>query len=514
MKICLVNLYTKHLRKDPPLGLGYLASSLIKKGFKNVSILDSNYKAQEFIDVKDEIISEQYDTIGFSINRVNLSQSIKLALEVKKKLKNTKIIFGGHIATFLSKKLIKKFSVIDFILKGEAELSLPKLLKNFNKPKNFKKIEGLTYREGKEIKQNPQKIIKDIDKLPFPARNLLPSPQKYHKKQAYATILASRGCPYNCTYCSIQNFYKEKKYRPRDPKKIMQEIEEIVESYEVDKIVFFDDNFLVNKNNLLYIAKEIKKKKLNLSIGFDTRADQIIKNKEIIKKLIKEKIKFLRISVGIESGSQSQLDRYKKGTSVKINEKAIKFLKANNIPFSLFFIFFDPDLNMREVRENTNFLKKMGYFEFNHVSHNLTVNYGTEVFKKLSKEHRINNFLQPIYKLADEKVEKIFAAIQEFEKLNRKIERLKKFIKNKKYQKKKTEIKAQLFLNILNRIFQQFFEELIKNENLNNLKLSKSYSFFPSKGIAFRKLIDLNLEKFEKAVEKVNKNIKIDLNTK
>ena len=157
----------------PPLGLAYIASVLEKKDHK-VSIIDSPVFGFGIEDIKKIIKRNQPDVVGIYVLTPEFPTVIRTAKAIKDINKNIIIILGGpHLSQFPRESI--SFPFIDYAIQGEAEYSLIKFLEYLEKKKGIKKIEGLVWKNKKIIKINKQfPVIKELDKLPWPARHLLP----------------------------------------------------------------------------------------------------------------------------------------------------------------------------------------------------------------------------------------------------------------------------------------------------------------------------------------------------
>ncbi|MGB9748601.1 MAG: B12-binding domain-containing radical SAM protein [Candidatus Woesearchaeota archaeon] len=278
----------------------------------------------------------------------------KAAFEILKQTKefNKKIItiLGGYFPTFLYEKILKNFhSIIDFICVGEGEEFLQTFLEEIKKDKpEYKKIPGMAYYKNEKVFLNNPKFVKNLDKLPFPARFLL--------RKKVPIIISSRGCFHDCRFCAIKNFYK-RTIRFRSLENFIEELK-VMEDKKYNEISIVDDNFVISGNRLKELKELLCKKKLKLHLNIMLRADQIrsIKFCKDLNLLNFRKIKF---------GLQSITPEFHKFMHTELNKKDLnkffnnlKFIEKSEI--HLFYIMNSGNKNERvvDIIKNNEFLIK------------------------------------------------------------------------------------------------------------------------------------------------------------
>ncbi|MBU3925548.1 cobalamin-dependent protein, partial [Patescibacteria group bacterium] len=160
----------------PPLGLAYIAAYLReKKDNVDISILDAEALKMELEDVKKHIINIKPDVVGITSTTPCFYYALKIAELVKEISQDIKVVMGGAHPSALPKETVKNVNV-DYVVKGEGEITFFELIKAIDGLMNFKDISGLFYKEENKIKENlPRQLIENIDQLPYPARDLLPN---------------------------------------------------------------------------------------------------------------------------------------------------------------------------------------------------------------------------------------------------------------------------------------------------------------------------------------------------
>lgn len=386
MKVYLIN-PDYMLYSHPPLGLAYLAS-YINKNYPSaeIKILDQISKKQ----ILKKIKKDKPDIVGITAVSENWVLVKEMAKEIKLELENTKLIIGGvHVTTQPS---CFENSVFDYGVLGEGEIPFTKLLKAINSrnesPKELKKIRGLLFRNNGKIENTGiAEQIQNMDEIPPPNLELLN--MKYYSLPSISggfkrsmIVLTSRGCPYNCKFCSSSCFW-DRKIRFFSAKRVADEIELLYKKYRFDKISIGDDLFSINEKRLEEIIKLLREKDLIGKIEFTCggRANLFTdKMAELLKEL-----GIRSVSFGFESGSDKMLT-WLKGESVDVsmNKKAVELCKKYGImPFG-FFIIGSPYETMEDMKKTYNFIKENCSESF--IIYQTIAYPGTEIWKYAIKE--------------------------------------------------------------------------------------------------------------------------------
>jgi len=285
----------------PPLGLGYLAAVLIRKGYK-VNLIDGQILSKE--EYEKRILEDENEVLGISATIKQMKEAKRVASIVKSRNPNVTIIIGGAGPNSLPPKSILKSGVIDIIVRGEAEETLPLLIDALNSHSPLEKVPNIIYLDnGRIIKTKTTPPPLNLDSIPFPDREILLQ-QRYlsrWKKRTGITslpIMSSRGCPFSCIFCD--KTISGRLVRFRSPKNVVDEMEFLAKKYHpLDDIFFYDDLFTVNRKRVLAICGEIFKRGLKASWSAQGRVDTI--DLEMLKTMRKAGCD--EIYFGIESGS-------------------------------------------------------------------------------------------------------------------------------------------------------------------------------------------------------------------
>ena len=320
--ICLLNAYANDARTTlyPSLGLLYLKAALLKIGL-SCDIIDANVNNLDYREIAKILC--KYSIIGISVNSSSVSYTLNISKYIKSIDSNKCIILGGHYATHMHEELILDYDYFDAVVRGEGDLLFGPMCQDYlNNGKFTVKQEGVSYKNFNEKIVLSEYInhVQSIDSLPFPCREDISLNTQSLEKQLIS-ISSSRGCPYNCIYCSVPKF--RSKWIGRSAPSIANEVYEIYKVNKNIRIIYADDNFYVNPDRALKIVNEIEQIcGQKIEFAFSTRSDQIVKN-GYDNLLYFQKHGCKSIEVGIENGSDSVLQRYKKGTNKKINSLAI-----------------------------------------------------------------------------------------------------------------------------------------------------------------------------------------------
>jgi anaerobic magnesium-protoporphyrin IX monomethyl ester cyclase len=342
----------------PPLGLGYIASCLLARSH-TVKIIDNNilqYDQQEFMGVVREF---QPDFIGFTTYTLNFNNTILFAKAAKAAHPGCKIILGGPHATYLSYETLSN-DAVDMVIAGEGERAFADTLDALERSVALSSIPGLWYKQdGQIIGSSALAAAPGLDGLPFPAYHLMEMDRYYqsiHRKftdRRFATVITSRGCPYQCTFCSHDMFGK--KVRFRSPENVIAELELLTEKFGVGELMFVDDSFTIDKERVLRLCDLINRRNIDIVWTANVRADNV--SPEMFSAMRSAGCR--SILIGAESGTQEMLDAMKKGTTLETLTYAVKLAKRHIGQVVCSFIFGMPGENLDHSKQTLAFAKEL-----------------------------------------------------------------------------------------------------------------------------------------------------------
>lgn len=258
------------------------------------------------VDKKDDILEvvrkSAPDIVGFSCTTAMYSIALEQSRKIKEKFEIS-IIFGGAHPTICPEIIHEKS--IDIICRGEGEYALLELLNNMEKGEDICKIKNLWVKNNNQIhKRDIRELIKNLDELPFPDREIYYGKYPYLKKQSTKVFFLGRGCPYNCSFCVNKTYvilYKGKgKYiRRRSVSKIIEEILDVKKRYGLKAIYFNDDTFTLNKEWIFGFLEEYEKK---VRIPFTCGSRAALLTEDMVQKLKNANCKC--IEMGVETGNE------------------------------------------------------------------------------------------------------------------------------------------------------------------------------------------------------------------
>lgn len=352
---CMPKILEEGLDFLPPLGLMYLAGYLKKHSNYQIKILDCQVEQLDYQKLKLKINQERPNIIGITAMTFTLVDVIKTAQLAKQNNQRIKVVLGGpHVNIYPNETM--RIKEIDFLVLGEGEKIFKNLLDNINQIENLYQIKGIVFRDkDKIINTGEQELIKDLDSIPFPARDLLPY-QKYFSvvspRAPVTTMFTSRGCPFKCLFCDRPHLGKI--FRARSAKNVVDEMTEC-QKMGIQEIFIYDDTFGVNQQRVLDICLEIKKRGLNIAWDVRTRVDTI--DEEVLKAMIEANCQ--RIHYGVEAGTQKILNVLRKEITLEQVKKAFKITKKVGIETVSYFMFGSPTETKEDIFQTIRFMKKL-----------------------------------------------------------------------------------------------------------------------------------------------------------
>lgn len=349
--------------------------------------------------------------VGFSlIFQRMLPDFAELITRLRQARVKAHFTMGGHFPTVEPRALLAAVPGLDSVVRGEGEYTLLDLLRAVDRPESWPEIPGLAYRVDGEIRLNPPRpLIADLDTLPFPLRN--PTRQQ-QRRLGLTTLLASRGCYFNCSFCSIRAFYTGSPgpvRRSRSPANVVREMVELYERHGSRIFIFEDDDFLTRNRVQRRWVQEFVRELRASGIGGDIlfriscRVDDV--EEDLVCAL--REVGLMCVYLGIEAGNSEGLKVYNKHYGVADIHKALAVLLRSGVPYEFGFMILHPYSTLAAVQQDIAFLKeinehKQAVFQFTKV---LPYS-GTPLNARLAAEGRLLGPLEaPDYTYADDRLE-------------------------------------------------------------------------------------------------------------
>jgi anaerobic magnesium-protoporphyrin IX monomethyl ester cyclase len=300
---------TPRVRIEFPVFLAYAASILRESGH-SVAVLDANAEELTLTKIQQRIKSFSPDALIVESIPHTFEGDKRIAELTKQIDKNIYTIYYGWQPSARPIDVLKNDN-IDFAVRGEPEKTLEELTNSLAQGKKISTVKGLSFKENGTIKHNEARpLLKNIDELPLPARDLFPM-EKYFAIPLgqITTVVAARGCPYPCIYCST-HLIDGCTLRARKPTLVAQELEEIVNQFKIRTIFFYADNFtLWGDKKITEFCRELLSRKLHIRWLTNSRIDTLPSDNTL---RFMEKAGCFTIQFGVESGCLKMVETMKK----------------------------------------------------------------------------------------------------------------------------------------------------------------------------------------------------------
>jgi anaerobic magnesium-protoporphyrin IX monomethyl ester cyclase len=318
----------------PPAWAAYLAGALKGAGFDDVQFLDAMTNNLDAATIRAEMARIAPDVVGVT----SITPSIYAAEEVLKiaqdVVPDALRMLGGIHATFMYRQVLTEAPWIDVIVRGEGEEILVALMTAVQEgrwPADRGRIKGLAFREGPEIvATQAAPTVKNLDGID-PDWTILEWDKYIYVPLGVKVAIPNmaRGCPFTCSFCSQWKFWRD--YRVRDPKKVVDEIERLVNDHGVGFFILADEEPTINKKKFVEFCQELIDRGLpdRIKWGINTRVTDIYRDRDLLA--FYRRAGLVHVSLGTEAAAQLKLDQFNKETTVAGNKEAIRLLREADI---------------------------------------------------------------------------------------------------------------------------------------------------------------------------------------
>ncbi|NJD75466.1 MAG: B12-binding domain-containing radical SAM protein [Candidatus Methanoperedens sp.] len=328
------NLYP--LAFEPPLGIASIVAYLKSKGF-DASLLDMQAFLMDERELAEKLLETRPDVIGITAMTTTFPAALRAAKITKNILPRAKVALGGVHPTIEPRTTLES-GFVDFVVRGEGEVVMEQLLTELGKGGNIDQIEGLCYKQNGDIIIKDKSPLVDINLLPMPDYGSFPAREYIKHNQSLRdirciSVLATRGCPYSCSFCAVKQTMGVK-WRAKYPEKVVDELEYLKNEYDLEGFWFKDSILNMNWKWTSKLCEELIKRKLDIVWQCNTRVDLI--REEELKLMVKAGL--TELDLGIETGSPNSLKTLKKNVTIGQTKEAVRLAKKYVKVFGFFMI--------------------------------------------------------------------------------------------------------------------------------------------------------------------------------
>jgi len=373
--------FIRYYNRFFPLGLAYLAAVLRDNGHE-VLIYDADANKEKAHDMDFSALEEKYpeyienvsklshpiwgelrdvlnefkpDLVGISVFTTKVASAFMAAQIAKSSNPDTPVVVGGPHPSVKSEELLKIAPFVDFAVRGEAENSVVQLVQAVERKGGYGDIEGLSFRADGRIRHNPAAgFIRDLDRLPYPARDLLLNKSAYTSEDM-GLMMSGRGCPFECTFCSSAGVWG-RGVRFRSVENVIGEMRQVCSSHGTVQFSFKDDIFTINPKRVLEFCRLLKNEKLHVKWDCNARVNLI--DERLLAEM--KSAGCNGIKVGIESGSDRILkDVMRKNITVAQVKHAAQLIRKAGIHWTGYFMMGLPTETEQEMLATLELMRQI-----------------------------------------------------------------------------------------------------------------------------------------------------------
>ncbi len=394
------------------------AAAVLREQGHQVFYVHCQTEGVSFEDLKKKFKELKPEFLVIMLEHITLSVSQSIAKAGRDE--GMKVVFVGPMATAFGGQLVGVDA--DYIVRREWDYTLNNLITALSNGDELCEVKGISYKNNGELVQTEDaELIEDLDELPMPAYDLVDIPKFWESIFLYrptATVVSSRGCPYECVFCSFPQTIFSRKFRAQSPERVLAEAKYLKENFGVKAIRYDDDTFDIDKNRVVRICELFRKEKLDLQWIIQSRPS--LMTEEIAKEL--KSAGCTLVLFGVESGDDQVLAKINKSTTIEEIRRGVRIAQKagleilNCIMLGFYWdteetlnktIQFAFELNAEFTQFSTpiplpgteyyRLLSELGYISSKQWENADSFHHSNVDFPHLSNEY-INNILKGIYK--------------------------------------------------------------------------------------------------------------------
>jgi anaerobic magnesium-protoporphyrin IX monomethyl ester cyclase len=318
----------------PPAWVAYLSGHLRRDGFQDIHFIDAMTNDLSDEAVVERLVELQPDVVGTTAITPSIYAAERLLELAREHVPQALRVLGGIHATFMYKQVLSEAPWVDVIVRGEGEeifLELMQAVRRGEYLQRREQIRGIAFRDGRELVATPAApTVKDLDAVDPDWTLLEWDKYRYIPLNTRVAIPnMARGCPFTCSFCSQWKFWRD--YRVRDPIKVVDEIERLVEEQQVGFFILADEEPTINRKKFIQFCEELIARGLpeRVKWGINTRVTDILRDEALLP--LYRRAGLVHVSLGTEAAAQMKLDQFNKETKVEDNRRAIQLLREADI---------------------------------------------------------------------------------------------------------------------------------------------------------------------------------------
>lgn len=316
----------------PRLGLPLLGAMLKRRG------IEASVHCQDILELDyPDILGA--DLVGISTTTSTAPEAYRIARHVRSA--GIPVVLGGSHVSFMADEALEH---ADFCVRGEGEYTMMELLDAIESGSGFGSIAGLSYKIGDEVRHNPARpLVRDLDSLPFPDLSLI----KGSDRIGITPVATSRGCPFDCSFCSVTQMFG-RKFRQRGIDNVIDELKLL----NPDKVFFYDDNFTADRERSKRLLERMLSEGITPNWTAQARVD-VVRDRELLKLMKRSNCYMLYL--GLESVNPATLNEYHKRQSVEEIVEALRILHEHGIMTHGMFVFGADNDDIASLRNTVGF---------------------------------------------------------------------------------------------------------------------------------------------------------------